>query len=189
MLRHGVVEATKGDGTSSSITSFDYCAPSLCVLGYSNGIISFYYINTVKHLRHRLKTECILKIAPERDADSSLRSPVTCLRISPCMCFLGVGTANGTITVLDLRTNGEHYDSRVDKGMSFKLLYTHKEHRGRAITALRWSLHISSYKLFSGCVHGHVIELSVTRVLRRDEEDSGRDPHGRPVPPLSSRPE
>ena len=114
------------------------------------------------------------KIAPEKNADSS---EVACdlPAHQSVYVFLGIGTANGTITVLDLRDNGEQYNNRVNRTMSFKLLYTHKEHRGWAITALRWSSHSKSYKLFSGCGQGRVIELSISRVLSQDEEDNSCD--------------
>ena len=132
MLRHGVAEATTSqDGTS--FTCLDY-SRSLCCLGYSDSSISFFYMDGSgdERMNHRLRTDCILKIAPEEEADQSLRSPVTCLRISPCQCFLGIGTANGTVTVLDLRTNGEHYEYSVSKIMNFRLL-AHPEAWGRPL--------------------------------------------------------
>ena len=51
---------------------------------------------------------------------------------------------------------------------TFKLLYTHKEHRGGRITALKWSIHSRSYKLFSGCTNGDVIELFVCNILENE---------------------
>jgi hypothetical protein len=166
MIRHGIIENTQVE-VKSRLTAVDY-APELCVTGYSDGKIAFHHLHT-SHNRYRMETQCILQIVPEEEADTSLRSPVSCLRISPCLSFLAIGTLVGTVTVVDLRTDGVNWKhGGSSKKMSFRLLHTHKEHRGFPITALRWSLYLQSYKVFSGCSNGDVVELFVTRILDKE---------------------
>ena len=106
MLRHGDV-LTTSRLESSQLSAIDYASPDLCVCGFSDGKISFNCLQGGGKSGYRIRSRCVLQIIPEDEADTSLRSSVTCLRISPCLCFLAIGTAVGTVTVLDLRSNGD----------------------------------------------------------------------------------
>ena len=55
---------------------------------------------------HRRNTATLLvRLAPQAEADDSLRACLTNVRLSPCQRFLALGTQGGAVTILDLSTS------------------------------------------------------------------------------------
>ena len=118
MISHGTVYTD-----NKGITCIDNGGDDLIICGHGDGSISFLYLNSNHSLTHRYHLESLLDIIPESNADDSLRSPVTCVRVSPCLRFLAVGTSEGTVTILDMRSNDNtlYYicDEKIHKDRKF----------------------------------------------------------------------
>ena len=139
MQYHGALICSQSNDARFSCIDF---IGDLVALGNTRGAIFFYRIVSKAT---RLRTELALHVAPPAN-DKTLSVTLTCIRFSPCQCYLAVGTISGTVLVFSLK----------DK-VRLDIKSHHDDHRGKAISALCWSY--DSTKLFSGCIAGVVIEF------------------------------
>jgi hypothetical protein len=153
MLQHGSKCIHHVDDVSQ-ITCIDMI-DNIVVAGRLNGTISFYHIKSNK-CRMKLVEFDRLGLSDGFSLlidNSSIKSTITTIRISPCMKYIATGTIKGKVMIIDISKSCFN-----DGKISFRIVYSHELHNGLPVSALTWS--VSSNKLFSGCNGGLVIEIN-----------------------------
>lgn len=160
MIHHGDIfpsfSSRSNVFTRRTVSAIDLC-DDLVAIGSQDGNIELLLLTPLETRQHVTVLAHIILPASISDglnhnvSEYSRREhnkhnkAISCIRISSCQCKLAFGTALGEIFVFD-----------IENIHASRLIGSHNDHKGFAVTGLCWSPNTDL--LFSGCSSGRVVE-------------------------------